>query len=117
MRKFTALLGVAAMLTILPATPALASATVDKGDGICTGQAFDSAGVFSGPYFTGDLSYRVTGSGTQLLTCHFDVPTEMRPAQTVSTRNFACYVDDVLTLDTRASISSGGRMLLTCRIG
>jgi hypothetical protein len=116
MRKFTALLGVAAMLTILPATPAFAQATVDKGDGTCEGQVFNSAGVFSGPVFTGNLVYRTTGSGAQILTCHFNVPPALQPARTVHTRGFECYVDEVVTTNTRASISRGGRMLLTCRL-
>ena len=116
MRRFTASLGVIALMTIMPAVPAPAiAATVVKGAD-CDGQVFDENGVFYGPSFKGTMVYRVTKSGMKTVTCHFDVPDGFAPSKAMHNSGFQCFVDGASTTDTRASISSGGRMVLTCRI-
>ncbi len=115
MRKFTALLGVGALLTILPATPALADgAIIDKDSGTCQGQVPNADGELAGPIVEGSLFVRTNKTWTTL-TCHFDLDASLTPDKATHASGFDC-LTPALTTDTRASASSGGRMVLTCRI-
>lgn len=115
MRKFSALLGAAALLTILPVTPALADgAVVDKDEGTCSGIVPDADGNLTGAVVFGDLIVRSNKSWTTL-TCHFDLTDEEAPTQNTKASGFDCYTP-VLTTDTRANASPGGRMVVTCRV-
>jgi hypothetical protein len=117
MRKFTALLGVAAMLTILPATPALADGAVVAHDGVCVGALPDGNGGFLDIYFEGTANIRTTKSGVTTLTCHFSLDPEIVPVANLKARGFLCYTGENgagETHDTRLNISPGGRAVLTC---
>ena len=115
MRKFTGLVGAVAMFTILPSTPALAEgAVIDKEAGICEGKVPNAQGVRSGDVILGSLLVRTNKSWTTM-TCHFDLPEDQAPAKATHASGFNCTIDEVTTTDTRASASSGGRMVLTCR--
>jgi len=117
MKKFVATLGVAAIMSvapILPTAPA-AAATIIKGQD-CTGKLFDENGTFYGDEFTGSLISRTTKSGITTTTCHFDLPDGTVLSKSLHTSGFPCYIGDQQTTDTRASISPGGRMVLTCRL-
>lgn len=115
MRKFTALLGAAAMISILPATPALAEgAVIDKAEGSCSGIVPDARGNLTGALVFGSLIVRSNSSWTTL-TCHFDLTDEEAPTQNTKASGFPCYTPE-LTTDTRINASPGGSMVLTCRI-
>jgi hypothetical protein len=117
MRKIIASLGTAAMLSVMPVLPAAPAnaATIIKGQD-CTGKLFDENGVFYGEEFTGSLISRTTKSGITTTTCHFNLPDGTVLTKSLHTSGFPCYIGDVQTNDTRASISPGGRMVLTCRL-
>ena len=125
MRNLTALLGVAGMLTILPATPVFAQ-VVDTHDGICNMIVPDANGALTGALVFGTLFVRTNNSWTTM-TCHFDLPDELAPSKATHARDFACGIvippEDpngdatiVQADETRASASSGGRMVMTCRL-
>ena len=117
MRKFTALLGVAAMLTILPATPALGQAVVAH-DGLCGGLLPDENGGFTDIVFFGTANTRTNKSGTTV-TCHFSLDPAIIPAGNLKASGFDCYTGENgqgLTTDTRLNISPGGRAVMTCRL-
>ena len=115
MRRFIGLLGAAAILTILPATPALADgAVIDKEDGTCSGVVPDASGNLTGAIVFGDLIVRSNKSWTTL-TCHYDLTDSEAPAKNTKAHGFPCYTP-VLTLDPRANASPGGRMVVTCRV-
>ena len=118
MRKLTALAVTAALLLIAPVTPALAEGAViiDKDAAICLGQVPTASGILSGPILQGTLHVRSNGSWTTM-TCHFDVPDELAPDKATSASGFRCYIGTFgSTTDTRASASSGGRLVMSCRI-
>jgi len=118
MRNFTALLGAAAMLSLFPATPALAQdggATITKEDG-CFGAVPDASGQLTGIFVTGSLISRSTKSGITTMTCHFDLSPEESPPRATRAAGFVCGTPIGLTSDTRISASPGGRMVMTCRI-
>jgi hypothetical protein len=110
MRRFMGLLGAAAMLSIIPATPALA----DKEDGTCSGVVPDASGNLTGAVVFGDLIVRSNKAWTTL-TCHYDLTDSEAPAKNTKASGFPCYTP-VLTTDTRANASPGGRMVVTCRV-
>jgi len=115
MRKFIALLGAAAVLTIMPATPVLAEdVIIDIRDGICDGIVPDANGQLTGAHVTGTLFVRSNTSWVTM-TCHFDLTADQAPDNETHARGFTCGIGDISTTDTRASASSGGRMVLTCR--
>lgn len=115
MRRFLGLLGAAAILTMLPATPALADgAVIDKEDGTCSGIVPDANGDLTGAIVFGDLIVRSNKSWTTL-TCHYDLTDEEAPDQNTKAHGFNCFTPE-LTTDTRANASPGGRMVVTCRI-
>ena len=115
MRRFTATLGAAAMLSIMPATPALAEgAVVNKEDGSCSGIVPDEGGQLTGAVVFGSLIIRSNSTWTTL-TCHFDLTDEEAPVQNTKASGFPCYTPEVTT-DTRINASPGGSMVMTCRI-
>ena len=115
MRKFLALLGVAGMITIVPATPTLAQ-VVDTHEGICYMIVPDSDGNLTGASVQGNLFVRTNNSWTTM-TCHFDLTADQSPDKATHASGFPCSIPPLPepTTDTRASASSGGRMVLTCR--
>lgn len=118
MRKPIAILAATAMLAIMPSSPVLASATVNKDSGTCTGLVPDVNGNFifnsDADIVYGTLLVRKNKSWTTM-TCHFSLDAAKTPPQTTKASGFACYTPEV-TYDTRANASSGGRMVITCRI-
>lgn len=118
MRKIVAVPGFAALLLIVPAAPALAEGAViiDKDSGICYGQVPNRSGVLEGPILEGTLHVRSNDSWTTM-TCHFDIPAELTPAKATHASGFTCHIGPYgSTTDTRASASSGGSLVMSCRI-
>lgn len=114
MRKFIALLGAAAMLSIIPATPTLAQ-VVDTHDGICYMIVPDANGDLTGASVQGTLFVRTNKTWTTM-TCHFDLTADEAPPKTTHASGFACSIPPLpVTYDTRATANPGGRMVLTCR--
>ena len=117
MRKFMALVGVAAILTIIPATPALADGAIVAHDGLCGGLLPDGNGGFTDIYFEGVANTRTNKTGTTV-TCHFSLAPGIVPTENLKASGFECYTGEGgtgLTTDTRLNISPGGRAVLTCR--
>lgn len=116
MRKFVASLGVAALVAVFPATPALANgATIDDG-GNCSGRVPDVNGELTGAFVVGDYKSRTTKSGITNFTCHFDLTDEQSPTKGVKARNFLCITPAGETMDSRIQASPGGRMVMTCNV-
>ena len=115
MRRLMALLGVGGMLTILPAAPVLGQ-VVDTHEGICYMIVPVADGSLSGASVQGTLFVRSNKTWTTM-TCHFDLTAEESPDKATHASGFGCSIppNPVQTFDTRASASSGGRMVLTCR--
>jgi hypothetical protein len=119
MRKFTALLGVTAMLIFVPATPALADGTLVAHDGLCGGLLPDENGDFTDIIFFGTANTRITKSGITTVTCHFTLDPAIIPEGNLKASGFACYTKENgegLTYDTRMNVSPGGQAVLTCTI-
>lgn len=125
MRKFVALASVAALVSIVPAAPA-AAAVINPDTDTCVGQVPNADGQLSGPEIFGSLVIRDNKSWTTM-TCHFDLPDDLAPPKATHARDFACGIvlppEDpngdatiVQADETRASASSGGRMVMTCRL-
>lgn len=118
MRKLVVLPGIVALLIVTPAAPALAEGAViiDKDAGVCQGQVPNASGVLEGPVLEGSLHVRSNSSWTTM-TCHFDIPPELTPTKATKASGFTCYIGPYgATTDTRASASSGGSLVMTCRI-
>ena len=112
MRKLTTLLGVVAMLTILPATPARAEGTIVAHDGLCGGLLPDGNGGFTDIVFFGTANTRITKSGITTVTCHFTLDPSIIPEGRLQARGFDCYTKENfegLTNNTRLNVSAGGR--------
>jgi hypothetical protein len=119
MRKPIAIVATAALLTVLPASPAWADgATVDKDTNTCSGLVPDENGNLiynsDADIVYGTLLVRKNKSWTTM-TCHFTLDEAHTPPQTTKASGFVCYTPEP-TYDTRANASSGGRMVVTCRI-
>lgn len=115
MRKLMALLGVAGMLTILPAAPVFGQ-VIDPHSGICNMVVPDASGQLTGAQVVGSLFVRTNKTWTTM-TCHFDLTDDEAPDKATHARGFECKIppNPVPTTDSRASASAGGRMVLTCR--
>jgi hypothetical protein len=110
-----ALLGVGGMLTILPAAPVLGQ-VIDPHSGICNMVVPDANGALTGAQVVGTLFVRVNKSWTTM-TCHFDLIGDEAPDKATHASGFGCQIppNPIPTMDSRASASPGGRMVLTCR--
>ena len=116
MRKFTALLGVAAMLSIMPATPALAEGSIVV-DGDECGGFVPTADGGVGPALTTTDSHQVQKGNWVTVTCHFDIPEGLEPAKATKAVGVPCTIPGYgSTTNTRMSASPGGRAVGTCRI-
>lgn len=115
-----ALIGVAAILTIVPATPALADeGAIVAHDGLCGGLLPDGEGGFTDIFFLGEANTRSTPSGIITVTCHFTLDPSIVPDGNLKASGFDCYTQENgggLTTDTRLNVSPGGRAVLTCRL-
>lgn len=125
MRKFIALAGMAALVSFIPSTPA-AAAVINPDSDSCIGQVPNADGQLSGPEINGSLIIRDNNSWTTM-TCHFDIPAGLEPIKATHARDFPCGIvlpptepdgDGTLVFadESRASASSGGRMVMTCRL-
>ena len=125
MRKILAVAGAAALVSVVPATPA-AAVVINPDSDTCVGQVPNADGELGGPELNGSLVIRDNKSWTTM-TCHFDVPDELAPSKATHARDFECNIvlppedpDGDATIvaadESRASASSGGRMVMTCRI-
>lgn len=125
MRKFVAVAGAAALLSIVPTAPAF-GAVINPDSESCVGQVPNADGELAGPELNGTLVIRDNKSWTTM-TCHFDVPDGLAPDKATHARDFPCGIvlppDEpggdatiVQADETRASASSGGRMVMTCRL-
>jgi hypothetical protein len=121
MKRLPALLGAAALLTIMPATPALADGTIGE-DGLCyAGVPNGSGGYMPGGLVAGTYFSRTTKSGITNFTCKFDLSDAMTPPKHVKTSDFPCFVSlggGVLETadDQRINVSPGGKMTMVCTI-
>ena len=112
-------LAMALGLATMP-TAAQAGATVSN-DGLCAGFVPTIGGQEGAPITTTESHTWLKGNGSSSVTCHFDIPAALIPAQTTRARGFPCTVIVGgnflgITTDTRMLASSGGRATLTCRI-
>jgi hypothetical protein len=115
MRKFMALAGMAAVLMITPEAPVLAQ-VIDPDELTCQGRVPDADGNLVGEIVFGTLHVRTNKTWTTM-TCHFDLTEEQSPPKATHARGFTCSIPPYgSTTETRASASSGGRMVMTCRI-
>ena len=116
MYRLPALLGVAALLTLMPATPALADGAVITPDGICGGFVPNEDGSAGTPVF-GEISLsNSTKSGNLNITCKFDVPDELVPSKTRKAANFICgFPNGSTTTNSRMVVTPGGNGSLTCK--
>lgn len=116
MTRLPALLGIAALLTIMPATPALADGAVITPDGACGGFVPNEDGS-SGATLIGEISLsNATKSGNVNITCKFDVPDELVPSKTRKSLNFICgFPDGSTTTISRMIVTPGGSGSLTCK--
>ena len=116
MKRLPALLGAAALLTLMPATPALADGAVITPDGICGGFVPNEDGS-SGPAIFGEISLsNSTKSGNLNITCKFDVPDELVPSRTRKAANFICgFPDGSTSTNSRMVVTPGGNGSLTCK--
>lgn len=116
MRKFMAALSAAALVAVVPATPAMAEGSIVIQDGICYGFVPTPDGGIGTPLETTDSQVVVNGSWAKV-TCHFDIPEGAEPAKATKSIGLNCgipgYGD---TNDSRMSASPGGRAVGTCRI-
>jgi hypothetical protein len=116
MRNPIVLLGAGLMLTVLPATPALADGAVITPDGICGGFVpTESGGI--GPSILGYISLsNTTKSGNYNITCKFDVPEHLVPPETRKAADFPCrFPDGALADYSRMAVTTGGSGSLVCK--
>lgn len=120
MKKYIALIGMSALVSILPASPTLAqnaNAAVVIDDSGCVGFVPTDTGGFGPFIFTPDGAHAVlTSSGVQILTCHFDVPDWAVPASATRASGFLCGTYFGTTNDTKMVASAGGRATLVCKV-
>lgn len=116
MNRLPALLGAAALLTIMPATPAFADGAVITPDGVCGGFVPNEDGS-SGAAILGEISLsNSTKSGNLSIVCKFDVPEELVPPKTRKASDFICgFPDGSTSYDSRMVVTPGGSGSLTCK--
>ena len=121
MKKVSAILCSAALVGLIPATPALAdpnenAATIIQ-DGGCNGFVPTAEGG-TGPFIgTADGAHAVlTSSGVQVLTCQFDIPDGLEPATATRASGFLCGTYFGTTNDTKMVASPGGQATLVCKV-
>ena len=117
MKKLMALVGVAAMMSIAPATPAFAEGGSIGSNGECYGIVPDVNGSLEGGVqVVGTYTSRSTKSGITNFTCHFDLTDDEAPAKTVKASSFPCQTPLGATTNSRINASPGGRMVMNCTI-
>ena len=116
MKRLPALVGAAALLTIVPATPALADGAVITPDGICGGFVPNEDGS-AGAFIIGEISLsNSTKSGNLNISCKFDVPEELVPSKTRKASGFPCgFPDGSFATESRMVVTPGGSGSLTCK--
>jgi hypothetical protein len=116
MKRLSALLGAAALLTIMPATPALAGGATITPDGACGGFVPNADGS-AGAFIIGEISLsNSTKSGNLNITCKFDVPDNLVPSKTRKASGFDCgFPDGSITTDSRMIVTPGGNGSLSCK--
>jgi len=118
MRNFIALLGVGAIASVIPATPALAAGSIVVSGDLCAGFVPNPDGTV-GAFLTTSDSHQVVKGNKLTLTCHFDIPAGLEPAKGTKADGVECVkrIDsvDYSTFDTRMVASPGGRATGTCR--
>ena len=117
MNRIPALLGAAALLTIMPASPALADGAVIYPDGSCGGFVPTADGSQSSDFLLGEISLsNTTKSGNKSITCKFDVPENLIPPTTRKASDFVCgFPDGTLATYSRMIVTKGGSASLTCK--
>jgi hypothetical protein len=116
MNKFFGPLGAAALLAVVPTTPALADGAVITPDGSCGGFVPNADGSQGATLF-GEISLsNTTKSGNFNITCKFDVPDELVPSKTRKASGFPCaFPDNTLATYSRMVVTPGGSGSLTCK--
>jgi hypothetical protein len=116
MKKLTAFLCASALVTIFPATPALADGAVITPDGVCGGFVPNEDGS-AGDFLLGNISLsNATKSGNLNITCKFDVPDDLVPSKTRKASGFICgFPNGSTTTNSRMVVTPGGSGSLTCK--
>ena len=116
MRKFITAMSAAALVAVVPTTPALADGSIVIQDGICFGFVPTPDGEIGTPLETTDSQVVVNGSWAKV-TCHFDIPAGDEPTKATKATGLSCTIPGHgETFDSRMSASPGGRAVGTCRI-
>lgn len=116
MRRTIALLGATALLSILPATPALAEGSIIISDTECGGFVPTADGGV-GPLLTTTDSHQVQKGSWVTVTCHFDIPEGLEPDKATKAIGVPCFIPGYgWATYTRMAASPGGRAVGTCRI-
>ena len=119
MRNIAALAGIAALITMVPVTPALADGSIIVDDELCAGFVPTVDGELSDVFLTTTDSHQVVRGNRVSLSCHFDIPEGLEPPKGVKADGVPCtkIFSGVphTTMDSRMSASPGGRAVATCR--
>lgn len=66
--------------------------------------------------YTTDTHAVITPSGNTLLKCHFDIPAEYIPTNTMRHSGFPCGTYLGLTTDSFSVTTRGGKVMLDCKV-
>jgi hypothetical protein len=115
MNKLTAILCATALVSFLPAAPALAEGATVTTEGLCFGFIPTAEGGTSEDFLTGTLHSVVTKNGSTSLVCKFTFDAGIiETARRAS--DFLCFTFAGSTTDTRMVASPDGYATLHCRI-
>jgi hypothetical protein len=114
MKKFTTLLGAAALVTIMPATPAAAEGAAVIQDGFCGG-FIPTADGGTGQLISGEVHSVTTKKGNTSVVCHFEFEAGLIP-KAYHASGFACGTFAGLTTNSRMVANPDGFATLTCKI-
>ena len=106
---------VAVVLT-LSAQPATAQSATIQRDAPCGGLVPNADGTLSTNYIETTDTKVVTKGNTTTLSCHFNVPSELRPQTTTRAIGLDCYTYLGFTTDSLMQANPGGNATLSCRI-
>jgi hypothetical protein len=118
MKRVTAILCATALVSFMPATPALAAnngAVITK-DGACNGFVPTAGGGVGTFLPVGDITLNVvTKSGNGTIVCKFDVPEGLVPSTVRRASDFPCGIlGGGFATSSRMVVTPSGQATLTC---